>query len=425
MAEILHKAGYAAANTPDAADVILVNTCSVREKSQTKVISALGRYRQLKKKKPDLILGVAGCVAQQEGDKLFTAAPYIDLVFSPDHIKQLPNLLHRARQQKAIQVGFVDMHEYAFLRAVPEQGLQDPTALVTIQKGCDNHCSYCIVPLVRGPELSRPATDILVEIESLVAAGVREVTLIGQNVNSYRGYDGTNDDFVRLLRAVNSIPGLQRIRFTTSHPKDFTNSLAYSFRELSHLCPWLHLPVQSGATETLTHMNRGYTREDYLRIIDKVKEVCPQISLGTDVIVGFPGESEAAFEETVSLLKKIRFNYAYMFKYSPRPGTVAASLEDDVPENEKNRRLHHIQKIQDEITRDHLSAMLNQTVEILVEGPSRKGLPQVSGRTPGNHVVNFECGKDEVRGNLVTVQIVTAGSHSLMGKMIHNGLEGI
>jgi tRNA-2-methylthio-N6-dimethylallyladenosine synthase len=421
MVEVLFPLGYRLTDHPEQATLIIVNTCSVREKPQAKVISALGRFRALKDKNPELLLGVAGFVAQQEGDKLFEVAPFIDMVLGPDHIRNLPELVTRAKDQRQLQVGFIDAHGYNFLRATPLPGQNQPIALVTIQKGCDNYCSYCIVPYVRGPEVSRPASEILDEIRDLVSrGGAKEVTLIGQNVNSYHGYEGKSSDFVMLLRAVDTIEGIERIRFTTSHPKDMSHELCNCFAELEHLCPWLHLPVQSGSTEILRRMNRGYSREDYLRLTDKVRTVCPHIALGTDLIVGYPGETEGNFGDTLSLLEQIQYNYCYSFKYSVRPRTAAAAVSDDVPEEEKSLRLHKIQMLQDKHTRSALAAVVGKEESVMIEGPSRRGLPQVCGRTPGNQVVNFtmEPAVHILPGQIVRVLITEAGSHSLTGQLL-------
>ena len=417
MEEVLRPLGYTPTSRADEADLIVVNTCSVRDKVQAKVLTALGRYAQLKERNPRLVVGVAGCVAQQEGERLFKAAPCLDLILGPDHIAALPRLLEQVASGRSAQVGFVDVDDYTFLRAAPRAGGEGPTALVTIQKGCDNHCAYCIVPLVRGPEVSRPLDDVVGEVEDLVAAGVKEVTLIGQNVNSYRGDAGRDGDFVRLLRRVDAVPGLQRLRFTTSHPRDFSSSLSACFGELPRLCPWLHLPVQSGANPVLASMNRGYTREGYLRAVREVRQVRPDLSIGTDLIVGFPGERADDFQETLSLVEEIQFDYSFSFKYSVRPGTAAAQLLDDVPEEEKSRRLTALQACQDRITRGRLAARVGQRLEVLVEGWSRRGQPQLSGRTPGNQVVNFESRGDVATGMLVEVRITEAGSHSLMGEL--------
>ena len=429
MHDVLRPQGYRPAATPEQADVILINTCTVREKSRAKVLSAVGRYARLKARSPHLVLGVAGCVAQQDGDSLLGACADLDLVFSPDHIADLPLMIQRASRRRTVVVGHTPVEQYTFLQSTPSQPRDaggGPTALVTIQKGCDNHCSYCVVPSVRGPEVSRPGEEILQEVQQLVAAGAREVTLIGQNVNSYRGLAGGEDDFVQLLRLVDACHGLQRIRFTTSHPKDFSEALARAMASLPAVCPWLHLPVQSGSTRVLELMNRGYSREHYLGLVDLVRQHCPQITLGTDIIVGYPGETEQEFQQTLSLLDRVQYDTVYSFKYSVRPGTTAADQPDDVPEADKARRLAQLQGRQDEITRQRLARFVGQTLQVLVEGPSRRGLPQLSGRSPGNHVVNLEpaAGNDplELVGQLVPVSIIRAGGHSLHGALA--GLEG-
>ena len=411
--------GYAVVTAPEDADVILINTCTVREKSRVKVLSAIGRYARLKVKNPELILGVAGCVAQQEGAELLKASDALDMVIGPDHIGNLPAIIREARQRRQVLVGHLDVEEYQFLNAVPGKEGRGPTALVTIQKGCDNHCSYCVVPQVRGPEVSRPLDHIVHEVQGLVDAGMVEVTLIGQNVNSYAGHRGDSGDFVELLRQVDAVDGLRRVRFTTSHPKDFTEGLSRAFAELPTLCPWLHLPVQSGSSRVLERMNRGYTREHYLGLVELVRRNCPEVTLGTDIIVGYPGESEEDFLETVSLLEKVQYDTVYSFKYSVRPDTAAADQEDDVPEVDKARRLRTLQARQDEITRQRLARFEGQTVTVLVEGPSRRGLPQLSGRGPGNHVVNFQQpdGAPDLVGRLVQVTVTRTGGHSLTGEL--------
>jgi tRNA-2-methylthio-N6-dimethylallyladenosine synthase len=416
MEEVLRPAGYVLTDAAEQAGLIIVNTCSVREKSHEKVLSALGRLGRLKQRQNDLVLAVAGCVAQQEGERLLEMVPAVDLVLGPDHVASLPELVEEVRTRRCCRTGFTDPEAYRFLRAVPEAApSHGPTALVTIQKGCDNACAYCIVPSVRGPAVSRHRDEVVAEVRDLARVGIQEVTLIGQNVNAYRGGQGTADDFVELLREVDRVPGLARTRFTTSHPKDFHRDMPECFKELRTLCPWLHLPVQSGATAVLERMDRGYSREQYLGRIAAVRDACPDISLGTDLIVGYPGETEEDYQETLSLLEQVRFDYAYSFKFSPRPGTRAAALEDDVPEQEKLRRLRHLQAKQDEITEQRLSRFLGQTLPVLVEGPSRKGLPQLCGRTPGNHVVNIDDLDGGSVGELVEVLIKRAGKHSLTG----------
>ena len=421
MEDVLRPTGYSATDDPAKADVILINTCTVREKSRVKVLSAIGRYARLKAANPDLLLGVAGCVAQQEGADLLKASKALDLVFSPDHISDLPRLLQEARERRKVQVGHLDVEGYRFLQAVPASDVRGPTALVTIQKGCDNYCSYCIVPQVRGPEISRPMTEIVDEVRGQVADGVLEVTLIGQNVNSYHG--GPAGDFIELLRRVDAVSGLQRLRFTTSHPKDFSEHLARAFAELRTLCPWLHLPVQSGSSRVLSGMNRGYSREDYLGLVALVRGHCPHVTLGTDIIVGYPGETEEDFLETMSLLEEVQYDTVYSFKYSVRPNTAAAELVDDVTGEDKARRLRALQARQDEITRARLARFLGQSVSVLVEGPSRRGLPQLSGRGPGNHVVNFEMPpvEGDLVGSVVQVEITRTGGHSLSGIVFQRG----
>ncbi len=423
MEDVLAPEGYQPTRDPQQADVILINTCTVREKSRVKVLSAIGRFAGLKVKNPELVLGVAGCVAQQEGEELLKASEALDLVLGPDHISDLPRLIEEARGDRQVRVGHLDVEDYRFLQAVPRSGARGPTALVTIQKGCDNHCSYCVVPQVRGPEVSRSMTEIVDEIRGQLADGVREVTLIGQNVNSYAGAKGKAGDFVELLRRVNGVSGLERLRFTTSHPKDFTEALAVAFAELPTLCPWLHLPVQSGSSRVLERMNRGYTRQDYLALVGLVRRHCPGVTLGTDIIVGYPGETEDDFQETMSLLEEVRYDTVYSFKYSVRPETAAAELVDDVPEQDKGRRLRQLQARQDEITRSQLARFADRTVPVLVEGPSRRGLPQLSGRGPGNHVVNFELppGCEDLVGQLVEVKITRTGGHSLSGVVTEEG----
>lgn len=347
-------------------------------------------------------------------------APVVDLVFSPDHIADLPHLVQHATEEKQVQIGFADTASYRFLSAAPKARDQGCTAFVTIQKGCDNKCAYCIVPSVRGPAICRPAAEILAEVKDLVLAGVKEVTLIGQNVNAYRGLHGSTDDFIALLRLINDIRGgLHRIRFTTSHPKDLHWEMPACFKNLDKLCSWLHLPVQSGSTRVLGLMNRGYTREQYIEQVDRIRQQCPEITIGTDIIVGFPGETQEDFLDTVSLVEQIQYDYAYSFKFSARPGTAAAQLEDGLDEDEKLSRLHHLQEIQDQITARRLHRWVGRKVSVLVEGPSRQGLPQLCGRTSGNQVVNIDnADVESVQEQLVDVRITQSGKHSLTGEVI-------
>ncbi len=421
MKELLKPSGYEATHSAKDADLILINTCSVREKSKSKVFSALGQYLELKNKNPNLLIGVAGCVAQQEGEQILKAAPFVDLVFSPDHIHLLPELVEEARQTKQIRTGFSEPEDYQFLLANPTSDIFSATAFVTIQKGCDNACAYCIVPLVRGPAICRPADEILQEVHRLSQAGVKDITLIGQNVNEYRNPHHPAEDFVDLLKRVNQTGEVSRIRFTTSHPKDFSPRLARCFSELEALCPWLHLPLQSGSSRVLALMNRKYSRADYLEKIKYVRDLCPEIAIGTDLIVGFPGETEEDFQETLSIIEQIQFDYAYSFKFSPRPGTFADGLVETLTETEKLNRLRLLQSKQDQITENKLSQWVGKILPVLIVGPSRKGLPQLSGRSPGNHVVNIEAttaAADTLIGQIVQAKIIRSGKHSLFGELL-------
>jgi tRNA-2-methylthio-N6-dimethylallyladenosine synthase len=425
MVEVLGKDGYDLCPKPEEADLIIVNTCSVRAKSEEKVYSELGRVGLLKERNPELLVGVAGCVAQQVGARLFELVPALDFVLGPDHIASLPGIVERARGARrpgeraaALKIGFEDPREHRFLRAVPHLSAPAATAYVTIQKGCDNNCAYCIVPSVRGPEVSRPEAEILAEVRDLAGAGVREVTLIGQNVNSYRGGHGGAQDFVELLGRVSDVEGIERLRFTTSHPKDFTDELAAAFASVDKLCPWLHLPVQSGSTSVLGRMSRSYSREEYLALVSKVRAACPDVSIGTDVIVGFPGEREEDFQDSIKLLEEVQYDNIYSFMYSVRPGTPAARLEDDVAPEEKRRRLRALQARQADITRVRLARFVSLEVPVLVEGPSRRGGTQLCGRSPGNHVVNFDGGgRSGLVGRVVSVAVTASGAHSLSGEL--------
>jgi tRNA-2-methylthio-N6-dimethylallyladenosine synthase len=420
--EILGRRGYEATTEAEEADLILLNTCSIREKAEAKVLSAAARYRGLKERRPEVVLAVAGCVAQQEGDRLLARLPQVDLVFGPDNIARCADLVEsvRSSQRRLAATEVVDVEDYTFLSADPRPADVGVTALVTIQKGCDNHCAYCVVPATRGREVSRPAGEVVAEVARFVAAGAREVTLIGQNVNSYRGGAGAATDFVALLEAVAAVPGLARLRFTTSHPRDFTPELAQAFRDLPCLQGWLHLPVQAGSSRVLAAMGRGYTREAYLAKVEQVRRLAPEISLTTDVIVGFPGETAADYQETLTLLETVAYDSIYSFAYSARPGTPAAARDDDVPPAEKRARLHELQALQARITARRLEAFVGRTVEVLVEGESRRG-DQACGRTPGNHVVNFTpppaVPPAALRGRVVPVRIAAAGTHTLRGEV--------
>ncbi|HEY3359891.1 MAG TPA: tRNA (N6-isopentenyl adenosine(37)-C2)-methylthiotransferase MiaB [Polyangia bacterium] len=417
--EVLRRHGYEATTNADEADVILLNTCSIRAKAEAKVASAAARYGALKRRRPEVVVAVAGCVAQQEGGRLLERLPVVDLVFGPDNIARSADLIDRVRTSRGrvVATDFADPAAYSFLTADPRPGEVAVTALCTIQKGCDNRCAYCVVPSTRGPEVSRPLAEVVAEVARFVAAGAREITLIGQNVNSYRGAGG---GFVALLRAVAQVPGLARLRFTTSHPRDFTREVAEAMRDVPQLTTWLHLPVQAGATRVLAAMRRGYTRDEYLAKVERIRGLVPDVALTTDVIVGFPGETAADLRETLSLLETVQFDSIYSFAYSPRPGTPAQGFPDDVPAEAKLARLHEVQALQAGITTARLRRLVGRRLEVLVEGASRRG-DQACGRTAGNHVVNFPApaGADPgtLRGRLVPVCITFAGAHTLTGEL--------
>jgi tRNA-2-methylthio-N6-dimethylallyladenosine synthase len=429
MVEVLRRDGWQNAASADEADLILLNSCSIREKSEHKVASAAGRYKELKAQRPGVVVAVGGCVAQQEGERLLRRLPVVDFSFGPDQIPALSRLVGRWRgeRRRFAATDVIDVEDYQFLDADPQPGDVRVTALVTIQKGCDNHCAYCIVPHTRGREVSRPVDEVVAEVRRFVALGAREVTLIGQNVNSYHGAGSPavdDDGFAALLAVVDAVPGLLRQRFTTSHPKDFTPRVAEAFRDLPTLAPWLHLPVQSGSSRTLRRMVREYTRDEYLRKLDHVRALVPDISLSTDIIVGYPGESDADFAETLSLLAAVEYDSIYSFAYSERPDTPALklALRDDVPEEVKDARLQEVQALQRAITRRRLVRWVGREAEVLVEGAARSGAGQLCGRTPGNEMVNFpDPGGPSLIGRLVPVCIVGVNTYTLVGACAVDG----
>lgn len=427
MVEILRKQGYAACASAEEADLVVLNSCAIREKSEHKVQSAAGRLKELKAARPEMVLAIAGCVAQQEGARLLKRVPTADFTFGPDQIPALPSLLARfsGGRRRFSATDVIDVEDYAFLDADPEPGDVKVTALVTIQKGCDNHCAYCIVPHTRGREVSRPANEVVAEVARFVALGAREVTLIGQNVNSYHAIGAPDgDDFAELLRRVDRVPGLLRLRYTTSHPKDFTAKVAEAHRDLRTMTSWLHLPVQSGSTRTLRRMVRGYSREEYLRKLEHARRLQPDLSLSTDIIVGYPGETDADFRETLSLLSEVEYDSIYSFGYSERPDTPALKLKlrDDVPAEVKDSRLQEVQALQREITARRLGRFVGRTAEVLVEGASRAGSGQLCGRLSGNEMVNFAAPSDPswaraLTGQLVPVRITGTRAHTLTGEL--------
>lgn len=434
IAAVLAPLGYQWTAEISRADLVVVNTCAIRAKAEQKAMSFIGRLSGLKRQKPHLRVGVGGCVAQQEGEALIRRQPAVDFVFGTCAIERLPGILDQCGRRRMPQVD-IDMTcpDCVSVHPVPLSG-GAVTRFVTIMQGCDNFCTYCVVPYVRGREKSRDPADILSEIRSLVGVGVKEVTLLGQNVNSFGRKEGRTA-FAELLAQVNALNGLRRIRFTTSHPKDLSTALMESFGTLEKLCRHIHLPVQSGSTSVLRRMHRGYTRSDYLEKIERLRAVCPDIAITTDIIVGFPGETEHDFSRTLDLLKTIRYDSLYVFKYSDRPRVAAADFSDKVGEDEKRRRLAAVLAMQKEITLERNQACVNTTETVLVEGPSRRMSSvspcrpggsepvQWTGRTSQNKVVNFvdfEGGTRGVRpGRIVPVRIEAAHPNSLQGILLH------
>ncbi len=419
ISAVLKNMGLNAVNEPDEADVIIVNTCSIREKSEHKVYSALGRYRRLKNKKR-LILGVAGCVAQQVGEKFFEKVPELDIVIGTHNIHKLGEIIAQVTKSgeqntKVCETNFFQTDAERRFFAPLIDDINSVTAFVTIMEGCDNFCTYCVVPYLRGRELSRPAPEIITEINELVKRGVKEVTLLGQNVNSYCSeQDGQKINFPTLLRMIADIGGLERIRFTSSHPKDLSDELINCFVELPKLCSHIHLPVQSGSTRILKLMNRKYTREHYLQLIEKIRNAKPDMAITTDIIVGFPGETESDFEETMSLLDTVRFDGTFSFKFSPRPLTPSAKMDGQIPYKVKTERIMRLQEFQKKVCLEKNRALIGTEQEVLVEGESANGNGQLMGRTSSNRIVNF-YGDPELKGKIIKIKITDATPNSLIG----------
>jgi tRNA-2-methylthio-N6-dimethylallyladenosine synthase len=415
MAQVLGE-GYDLTPRAEEADLYLINTCAIRRKSEEKVRSLLGSLKPLKRARPQLILGVGGCVAQQEGERLLAFAPHLNLVFGTKGIYRLPELVDRAgRGERVVDVALGRDCPELPQRTFPPGTVQ---TMVTIMRGCDNFCSFCVVPHVRGRETSRAPEAIVGEVAAFVAAGGLEVTLLGQNVNSYGRGLSEPMTFPGLLGRLDTLPGLKRLRFATSHPRDLSPELIRSFGELSTLCEHLHLPVQSGANRVLARMNRGYTREHYRDKVAALRQACPGIALSTDLIVGFPGETEADFLQTLDLMREAGFDQAFSFKYSPRPQTAAATFPDQVPEEVKAERLARLQAVQDELTQKAHARLVGQEQEVLVEGRSKRSPQDLSGRLRTNQVVNF-TGPRELVGQLTRVIITEAHPHSLKGRWVN------
>lgn len=413
MAQVLAQ-DYVLTKRPEEADLYLVNTCAIRKKSEEKVKSLLGSLKALKRQRPRMILGVGGCVAQQEGERLLAAVPHLDLVFGTHGIYRLPELVRRAARKRRADLALREGYPPYEPRRWQPGAAQ---ALVTIMQGCDNFCSFCVVPYVRGREMSRPPGDIVAEVRGFLSAGGKEVTLLGQNVNSYGRGLGEPATFTQLLRKLAGLPGLVRLRFATSHPKDLSGELMALFGKLAPLCEHLHLPVQSGSNRILAAMNRGYTREQYLEKVEKLRRACPGISLSTDLIVGFPGETEADFQNTRDLVQEVGFHQAFSFKYSPRPQTRAADLPEQLPEEVKAGRLARLLDLQDRLTLAAHQRLAGQVGEVLVEGKSKRSSTELSGRLRTNQVVNFS-GPPELVGQLVWVELTEAHPHSLKGRWV-------
>ncbi|MEE3159206.1 MAG: tRNA (N6-isopentenyl adenosine(37)-C2)-methylthiotransferase MiaB [Pseudomonadota bacterium] len=414
MADLLgdHQAMELTDN-PDEADVILLNTCSIREKAQEKVFSELGRWRPLKEKNPELIIGVGGCVASQEGTAIRDRASYVDVVFGPQTLHRLPEMIDAARttHQPQVDVSFPEIEKFD---ALPEPRVDGPTAFVSIMEGCSKYCSFCVVPYTRGEEVSRPLADVLSEIVHLAENGVKEVTLLGQTVNGYR-FDGT--DFADLLHAVAAIDGIERIRYTTSHPLEFSDAIIQAHAEIPKLVKYLHLPVQSGSDRVLAAMKRNHTALEYKSRIRKLKAAVPDIILSSDFIIGFPGETERDFEQTMKLVEDVGFDFSYSFVYSARPGTPAADLNDDTPMDVKKKRLQILQARLNQQGFENSRRMVGTTQRILVSDFSKKDPGMLQGRTEHNRVVNFRCDNPGLIGQFVDVEILEALPHSLRGKL--------
>jgi len=410
--------GLETVDTPEQADVLLLNTCSVREKAQEKVFSQLGMWRPLKEKNPNVIIGVGGCVASQEGEAIRTRAPFVDVVFGPQTLHRLPEMLGEvvAHRRSVVDVSFPEIEKFDRL---PEQKADGPTAYVSIMEGCSKYCTFCVVPYTRGEEVSRPFDDVIAEVAGLAAQGVREVNLLGQNVNAYRGvmHDGEIADLALLIHYVAAIEGIDRIRYTTSHPVELSDSLIEAYAEVPELVSFLHLPVQAGSDRILALMKRGHTALEYKAKIRRLREARPDICISSDFIVGFPGETEDDFEQTMKLIEEVGFDQSFSFIYSPRPGTPAASLPDDVPAEVKKARLARLQQQINKQARAISEGMVGTVQRILVEGVSRKNEDEVSGRTENNRVVNFPADRSVI-GNFVAVRITEAYPNSLRGELI-------
>ncbi|MFH1076781.1 MAG: tRNA (N6-isopentenyl adenosine(37)-C2)-methylthiotransferase MiaB [Pseudomonadota bacterium] len=419
MAKMLLPLGYLNAERYENADLILVNTCAIREKAEHKAFSFIGKLLRLKKKRPDLMIGIGGCLAQQEGKRIFGRAPHVDFVFGTEGIFRLPQLISRSKSSKN---RVIDIN---ITGAALEHGLSETnatqnhvTAFVTIIRGCDNFCSYCVVPYTRGREVSRAPSSILNEIIALVQSGVREVTLLGQNVNSYGKKGADSCSFPDLLEIVNKIDGLERIRFTTSHPKDISDNLIDHMASLEKICPHIHLPVQSGSDHILRLMNRRYTVKNYLDKVERLRKAVPGIAITSDIIIGFPEETEEDFQATCSVVRQVEYDSIFLFNYSDRPNVASASLVEKVSEEEKQRRFNHLMQIQESITLNKNQLLVNAIRKVLIEGKNKSNDEQMTGRTPCNKIVHIKNNSSLTPGKCMPIIIKQANKHSLAGELI-------
>ncbi|WP_092437879.1 tRNA (N6-isopentenyl adenosine(37)-C2)-methylthiotransferase MiaB [Collimonas sp. OK607] len=422
MADVLNASnGLIKTDRPEDADVILLNTCSVREKAQEKVFSDLGRLRELKRNNPDLLIGVGGCVASQEGAAIVKRAPYVDMVFGPQTLHRLPEMIsqRRATGNAQVDISFPEIEKFDHM---PPAKVEGATAFVSIMEGCSKYCSYCVVPYTRGEEVSRRFEDVLTEVAGLAEQGVKEITLLGQNVNAFRGAmaDGEIADFALLIEYIAEIPGIERIRFVTSHPKEFTQRLIDTYAKVPKLVDHLYLPAQHGSDRILSAMKRGYTVLEYKSVIRRLRQVRPNITISSDFIVGFPGETDADFDALMKLITDIGYDNSFSFIFSPRPGTPAANLQDDTPHEVKLKRLQQLQAVIEENIGKISAAMVGTVQRILVEGPSKKNPAEFQGRTENNRVVNFDAGPDGARliGQLIDVKITETYTYTLRGEIV-------
>ncbi len=420
MADVLNEShGVVQVQEPKEADILLLNTCSIREKAQEKVFSLLGRFRQLKELNPNIVIGVGGCVASQEGELIRQRAPYVDLVFGPQTLHRLPQMLDEVStiHHPVMDISFPEIEKFDNL---PEPRADGPSAFVSVMEGCSKYCTFCVVPYTRGEEISRPLDDVVAEVASLAEQGVVEVNLLGQNVNAYRGETHDDDvaDLAMLIHYIAQIEGIQRIRYTTSHPNEFSDSLVDVYKEVPELVSFLHLPVQSGSDRVLSMMKRGHSALEYKSKIRRIREARPDIYISSDFIVGFPGETETDFQATMQLIEDIRFDQSFSFIYSPRPGTPAASLPDDVPMELKKQRLSQLQARINEFAHEYSQEMAGSVQKVLVHGISKKDTSEVAGRTENNRVVNFDPKGQDLIGRIIPVKITAAYSNSLRGDVL-------